>query len=65
MSDAVKAQMQGLIADAKGHKATRDMANLDYKHVMKKLSILAEENPALAKELGIVEEKKEDEKKGS
>lgn len=58
MSDAVKAQMQGLINEAKGHKATRDLASMDYKHAMKKLSVLAEAHPELARELGIVEEKK-------
>lgn len=61
MSD-VKAQMQTLITEAKAHKATRDLANMDYKHAMKKLSVLAESNPDVARELGIVEEKKDDKK---
>lgn len=62
MSDAVKAQMQALINDAKDHKATRDIANMDFKHAMKKLGMLAEAHPELAKELGIVAEKKDGEK---
>ena len=61
MSEATKTQMQALIVDAKGQKAARDMANMDYKHTMKKLQMLADANPELAKELGIVNEK--DEKK--
>lgn len=65
MSDSVKAQMQALINDAKGHKAARDMASMDYKHAMKKLGMLAEAHPELAKELGIVDEKKDGDKGAS
>ena len=55
MSDIsnIEVQIQALIDDAKGHKSILDMAKLDYKHVMKKLSIIAEQYPALAIKFGL------------
>ena len=64
MSDSVKAQMQALINDAKSHKAARDMASMDYRHAMKKLGMMAEAHPEIAKELKIVVEKKDGDKDG-
>lgn len=61
--DEIKQQMKALIEEAKGHKVRRDMAAMEYKHSMKKLELLAEEYPELAREYGIVDEKKS-EKKG-
>jgi hypothetical protein len=60
-SDQIKSQMQALVDEAKGHKAQRDMSTMEYKHAMKKLGMLAETYPVLAKELGIVDEKKAEE----
>jgi len=63
MNDAVKAQMQGLVNDAKGHKAAIEMAKVDYRHTMKKLDLMAELYPELAKELGVVIVEKSGDKK--
>jgi hypothetical protein len=57
MTDAIKAKMQALIAEAKNHKAMRDMANMDYKYTMKKLRMLTEAHPDIARELGLFDEK--------
>lgn len=53
MSEDVKARMTKYVDEAKGHKATRDEANADYKHIMGKLQGLADSYPEIAKELGI------------
>lgn len=55
----IETQFQTLINEAKALKSTMDMAKLDYKHIMKKLTILAEQYPALAAKHGLtkVEEK--------
>lgn len=47
-TENTESQIKSLIEEAKGHKALLDMAKLDYKHAMKKLSILASQYPALA-----------------
>lgn len=58
-TNPIKALMTALVADAKAAKAQRDMHNLDYKHAMKKLKLLAEGNPVEARELGITTEETE------
>lgn len=58
-TNPIKALMTALVADAKAAKAQRDMHNLDYKHSLKKLKILAEANPVEARELGITAEETE------
>jgi hypothetical protein len=54
----IEAQFQELIQAAKAHKADLDMAKLEYKHTMKKLSILAEQYPAMSQKLGLSPEPK-------
>lgn len=56
MSEAVKTQLQSLIADAKAYKSAKEMANMDYKYAMKKIGMLAEQYPEIAKELNILPE---------
>lgn len=58
-TNPIKALMTALVTDAKAAKAQRDMHNLDYKHSLKKLKILAEANPVEARELGITTEETE------
>lgn len=52
-TENIETQIQTLIEEAKGHKAVLDMAKLDYKHAMKKLSIMAGQYPALAQKYGL------------
>lgn len=58
-TNPIKSLMSQLVSDAKAAKAQRDMHNLDYKHAMKKLKLLAEGNPVEARELGITAEEAE------
>lgn len=58
-TNPIKSLMSQLVSDAKAAKAQRDMHNLDYKHAMKKLKLLAEGNPVEARELGITAEETE------
>lgn len=52
-TENIETQIQSLIDEAKSHKAVLDMAKLDYKHAMKKLSIMAGQYPALALKYGL------------
>lgn len=49
----IETQFQTMINEAKALKSTMDMAKLDYKHTMKKLTIMAEQYPALAAKYGL------------
>lgn len=61
-TEHAEVQIQNLIDEAKANKAALDMAKLDYRHSMKKLSILADQFPALALKYGLTKAKIESDK---
>lgn len=62
MSESIKAMMAAQIEAAKKLKAEFQIVQMDYKHAMKKLTILAEAHPEIAAELGVVIDKKDEKK---
>jgi hypothetical protein len=53
VSDTIEMQFQTMIEEAKGLKASLEMTKLDYRHTMKKLTIMAEQYPSLAAKYGL------------
>lgn len=60
-NNEIHAQFETLIATAKSQKSVVDMAKLDYRHTMKKLSILSEQYPSAALQFNLVKGAKTEE----